>query len=185
MKSHSVVIDLMDSERPAEGTSQQRWAMPVLILATASVLFFFFVVALLCIANTLELRTLRRKRILTQAKPLALLSITEAFDPIYSVLWEAPIAALELINSAGTSGMPVARLRPLYDEAAARFPEIYDDCSFLQWLRVSNKTASTGINNGTSLERWRRTTHRCRGFSRSGSTEPAPRLPARTTEEAR
>jgi hypothetical protein len=109
--------------------------MPVLILATASFLFFFFVVALLCIANTLELRTLRRKRILTQAKPLALLSITEAFDPIYSVLWEAPIAALELINSAGTSGMPVARLRPLYDEAAARFPEIYDDCSFLQWLR--------------------------------------------------
>jgi hypothetical protein len=109
--------------------------MPVLILATASFLFFFFVVSLLCIANTLELRTLRRKRILTQAKPLALLSITEAFDPIYSVLWEAPIAALELINSAGTSGMPVARLRPLYDEAAARFPEIYDDCSFLQWLR--------------------------------------------------
>jgi hypothetical protein len=31
--------------------------------------------------------------------------------------------------------MPVARLRTLYDEAAARFPEIYDGCSFLQWLR--------------------------------------------------
>jgi hypothetical protein len=109
--------------------------MPVLILAIASFLLFFFVVVLLCIANTLESRTLPRKGILTQAKPLALLSITEAFDPIYSVLWEAPIAALELINSAGTSGMPVARLRPLYDEAAARFPEIYDGCSFLQWLR--------------------------------------------------
>ena len=109
--------------------------MPVLILAIASFLLFFVIVVLLCIASTLESRTLRRKRILTQAKPLALLSITEAFDQIYSVLWEAPIAALELINSAGTSGMPVARLRTLYDEAAARFPEIYDGCSFLQWLR--------------------------------------------------
>ena len=44
--------------------------MPVLLLAAASFLFFLFVVVLLCIANTLESRTLRRKRILTQAKPL-------------------------------------------------------------------------------------------------------------------
>ena len=109
--------------------------MPVLILATASFLFFFFVVALLCIANTLESRTLRRKRIPPQAKSLALLSITEAFDPIYSILWEAPIAALELIDSAGPAGIPVARLRPTYEGAAARFPEIYDGCSFLQWLQ--------------------------------------------------
>jgi len=109
--------------------------MPVLILAIASFVLFFVIVVLLCIASTLESRTLRRKRILTQAKPLALLSITEAFDPICSVLWGAPFAALELIHSSGTSGMPVARLRPLYGEAAARFPEIYDGCSFLQWLR--------------------------------------------------
>ncbi len=38
--------------------------MPVLLLAAASFLFFLFVVVLLCIANTLESRTLRRKRIL-------------------------------------------------------------------------------------------------------------------------
>ena len=71
--------------------------MPVLILATASFLSFFFIVALLCIANTLESRTLRGKRSPPQGT-LALLSIAEAFDPIYSVLWEAPIAALELID---------------------------------------------------------------------------------------
>jgi hypothetical protein len=88
-----------------------------------------------CIANTLESRAIRRKGFLTLAKPLALLSITEAFDPIYSVLWEAPLAALELIDSAGTRGIPVARLRPIYDDAAVRFPEIYDGCSFLQWLQ--------------------------------------------------
>jgi len=109
--------------------------MPILILAVASFLFFFFVVAVLCIANTLESRTLRRKGILTQAKPLALLSLTEAFDPIYSVLWEAPIAALELIDAAGPAGLPVARLRPIYEAVGARFPEIYDGCSFLQWLQ--------------------------------------------------
>ena len=109
--------------------------MLVLLLAIASFLFFIIVVVLLWIADTLESRTIRRKRSLMLTKPLTLLSITEAFDPIYSVLWEAPIAALELINSAGASGVPVARLRPFYDEAAARFPEIYDGCSFLQWLR--------------------------------------------------
>jgi hypothetical protein len=101
----------------------------------ASFLIFVLIVVLLCIANTLESRAIRRKGFLTLAKPLALLSITEAFDPIYSVLWEVPLAALELIDSAGTRGIPVARLRPIYDDAAVRFPEIYDRCSFLQWLQ--------------------------------------------------
>lgn len=114
--------------------------MPVLLLAAASFLFFLCVVVLLCIANTLESRTLRRRRIPPQAKSLALLSITEAFDPIYSVLWEAPIAALELIDSAGPAGIPPARLRPIYEGAAARFPEIYDGCSFLQWLQFLEET---------------------------------------------
>lgn len=68
--------------------------MLVLILAIASFLFFILVVTLLAIASTLESRTLRRKRILRLTKPLALLSINDAFDPIYSVLWQAPIAAL-------------------------------------------------------------------------------------------
>ena len=114
--------------------------MPVLLLAAASFLFFLLVVVLLCIANTVESRTLRRKRIPPEAKSLALLSIAEAFDPIYSVLWEAPIAALELIDSAGLTGIPPARLRPIYERAAARFPEIYDGCSFLQWLQFLEET---------------------------------------------
>jgi hypothetical protein len=114
--------------------------VPVLILAAASFLLFFFVVALLCVADTLESRTLRRKRIPPQAKSLELLSIAEAFDPIYSVLWEAPIAALELIDAGGRAGVPVARLRPIYKGAAARFPEIYDGCSLLQWLQFLEET---------------------------------------------
>ena len=109
--------------------------MLVIILAVVPFLVFLAIVALLWIADTLESRTIRQKRKLTLAKPLPFLSITEAFDPIYSVLWEAPIAALQLIDSAGTSGIPVASLRPIYEKAAARFPEIYDGCGFLQWLQ--------------------------------------------------
>ena len=114
--------------------------MPVLILASASFLAFFAIVVLLLIAETLESRTIRHKRNLTLARPLALLSIAEAFDPIYSVLWEAPVSALQLIDSAGLSGIHVARLRPIYEQAAARFPEIYEGCGFVQWLQFLEET---------------------------------------------
>jgi len=114
--------------------------MPVLILAIASFLVFFAIVVLLLIADTLESRAIRHKRNLALAKPLALLSIAEAFDPIYSVPWEAPVAALKLIDSAGLSGIPVARLRPIYEEAAVRFPEIYEGCAFVQWLQFLEDT---------------------------------------------
>ena len=114
--------------------------MPVLILAIASFLIFVTAVVLLCIADTLESRTIRRNRELIESQPLALLSIAEAYNPVYSALWEAPIAALELIESAGLSGVPAARLRPIYEQAAARFPEIYDGCSFLQWVQFLEAT---------------------------------------------
>ena len=114
--------------------------MPVEILAIASFLVFLAIVVLLLIADLLESRAIRYKRNLTLANPLALLSISEAFDPIYSVLWEAPVAALKLMDSAGTSGIPAARLRPIYEEAAARFPEIYEGCGFVLWLQFLEET---------------------------------------------
>jgi len=112
--------------------------MPVLILAIAS---FLAVTAILVplIAVTLESRAIRHKRDLALAQP-PLLSISEAFDPVYSVLWEAPIAALELIDSGGTSGIPAARLRPIYEQAAARFPEIYEGGGFVPWLQFLEET---------------------------------------------
>ena len=113
--------------------------MPLLILAIASFLLFPLIVVLLCIASVLESSTIRQNRAL--ASPRApLLSISEAFDPVYSTLWDAPIAALELIDSAGPAGIPVARLRPIYSAAAAHFPEIYDGCSFVHWLEFLEKT---------------------------------------------
>jgi hypothetical protein len=109
--------------------------MILVILAIASFVGFFLIAGRLCVASTRDSREIHRQIIATRAKPLSLLSITDAFDPIYTVLWEAPIAALELIDSAGPSGMPAARLRPIFVKAAARFPEIYEGCSFVQWLQ--------------------------------------------------
>jgi len=112
--------------------------MPLLILAIALFLGFFVVVALLRVASTGESQEICRHRIQTTetlTRPLALLSITEAFDPVHAILWEAPIAALQVIDSAGSVGIPVARLRPIFVKAAACFPEVYDGCSFVQWLQ--------------------------------------------------
>jgi hypothetical protein len=108
--------------------------MLLLILAIASFFVVVVIVALPAIADTLESRAIRYRRDLASTLP-PLLSISEAFDPVYSVLWQAPIAALELINSGGTSGVPAARLRPIYEQAAARFPEIYEGSGFVPWLQ--------------------------------------------------
>lgn len=109
--------------------------MVVLILAIVSFLIFLAIVVLLLIADTLESRTIRDKAKIAPANPPPLLSIAEAFDPILSVVWEAPIAALTLVDSAGASGVPAARLRAIYAKATARFPEIYDGWGFVDWLR--------------------------------------------------
>jgi hypothetical protein len=115
--------------------------MPVMILAIASFIFFLLTVALLYIADTLESRTRRdRCRASIQVHGLPLLSITEAFDPVFSVLWAAPIGALQRIDSTGAAGLPIATLRPIYAAAAASFPEMYDGCNFLQWIQFLEGT---------------------------------------------
>lgn len=109
--------------------------MLVLVLAIASSLLFFAIVLSLWIAEVLEARGIHNKKILIPARPFLLLSIAEAFDPVYSTLWDAPVAALQLINSAGRAGLSVARLQPMYKKAASSFPEIYDGCNFVQWVQ--------------------------------------------------
>lgn len=114
--------------------------MLVTMLAIASVLLVPIILVLLSLNRLLQSKTIRRESQVMIVAPPALLSITEAFDPIYSVLWEAPIAALELIDSAGSEGLFPFRLRPIYRRAASRFPEIYDGCSFPQWLQFLAST---------------------------------------------
>jgi hypothetical protein len=107
--------------------------MLVLILAAGSFLVFIAVLACLFVAHTLESREIAVKRNVWTHRRVRLLSITQAFEPIYAPLWEAPVAALQLVNSA-KSGVPAGRLFPIFRRAATCFPEIYEGCEFVQWL---------------------------------------------------
>jgi hypothetical protein len=111
--------------------------MFVLVLAAGSFLTFIAVLACLFVAQTLEAREILRSRNMWLQRPATLLCIEQAFDPIYARLWEAPIAALRVVSSA-RSGVAPSRLRPIFDRAAAGFPEIYDGCDFMQWVEFLN-----------------------------------------------
>lgn len=114
--------------------------MPVLILALVSYVAFFLILFLLWIAGRLESRDLQRRTVLRFENPIPLLSLTQAFDPMYAVLWEAPITAMRLAAAASTPGIPASRLRPIFRRTARRFPEIYDGCNFAQWLEFLEQT---------------------------------------------
>jgi hypothetical protein len=109
--------------------------MFLLVLAVASFLAYIGILALLCLADTLETRTRRTEPIMPRVEPFSTLHVAQAFEPIYAALWVAPIRALDCLQSAGPRGLPVSRLYPIFREAASRFPEIYDGYHFHQWLQ--------------------------------------------------
>ncbi len=108
--------------------------MLVLIFAAGSFLTFIAILACLFVAHTLESCEVTRKRNVWTQRPVRLLSITQAFEPVYAPLWEAPVAALRVIN-ASPSGIAANRLHPIFGRASRAFPEIYEGCEFLQWLQ--------------------------------------------------
>lgn len=108
--------------------------MLVLIFAAGSFLTFTAILACLFVAHTLESCEVTRKRNVWTQRPVRLLSITQAFEPVYAPLWEAPVAALRVIN-ASPSGIAANRLHPIFGRASRAFPEIYEGCEFLQWLQ--------------------------------------------------
>ncbi|HMK22739.1 MAG TPA: hypothetical protein VK466_10420 [Terriglobales bacterium] len=109
--------------------------MWLLFLAVASFLAYIGILALLCLADTLETRTRRARPHIRRVEPFSTLNIAQAFEPIYATLWEAPILALDNLRSAAPGGLPASRLHPIFREAAARFPEVYDGYNFQQWLQ--------------------------------------------------
>ena len=109
--------------------------MWILFLAVASFHAFVSIVLSLCVANAREARKTFRKSETHAGPSFAVLSITQAFEPVFSVLWEAPIHALELIRSGG-SGVPResihdsgsgAGLTPDCPDAAAVSSEVDDN----------------------------------------------------------
>jgi hypothetical protein len=106
-----------------------------LFLAVASFLAFPSIMLLLWLADTLEAHQRHSKRKVHAERRFSVLSIAQAFEPVFAALWEAPIQALELIQSGGTIGIPVSRLRPIFNKVATRLPEIYEGNGFEQWLK--------------------------------------------------
>ena len=73
--------------------------MWLLFLSIASFLAFLGITVLLWLADALEAHQRRSERIVHADQLLAVHSIAQAFEPIFAALWEAPIHALEVIQS--------------------------------------------------------------------------------------
>lgn len=108
--------------------------MPVLILALASVVVFVGTLVLIAFANMAEEQQLRRLEINRAGEPFRVLSVCDAFEPEYTVLWETQVPALCLIAAESSRGLPLPKLREVYRCSAKRYPELYDGCTFQQWL---------------------------------------------------
>ncbi len=92
-----------------------------------------------------------RERVLIRL--LASLSLVQSFERTYTLIWGSQITALQFLNSAGA--VPAQFLRPWYDQAAAREPEVYDGYTFDQWLgflQASFLILLSGENVSISLE---------------------------------
>jgi hypothetical protein len=110
--------------------------MMVALLTVASFLVSLTAFVMLWIANRNGSQAKCEDRSAHLDGPGILLSVEQAFDPLYAMLWDAPIAALQLVDSAGPSGVSPRRLRPIFSETADHFPEIYEGCTFPQWVRL-------------------------------------------------
>lgn len=105
----------------------------MLTVIVAAIAAFVVVMALLAVALVAERGQLRRIRYDPEARPFTL-SLTEAFDPDHAILWSTQVPALQLIGNAGPRGVTYHRLFCCYERTAQRYPELYDGCSFAQWL---------------------------------------------------
>jgi hypothetical protein len=64
---------------------------------------------------------------------LAAFSLIQAFENAYMFIWGSQIGVLEYLNSA-SQDTPLDFLKPWYEEAVGRQPELYKNYSFDQWL---------------------------------------------------
>ncbi len=107
--------------------------MPVLILAVLSVVLFLVTLVLLAFAEAAEARKIKRVDV-ADPGPFRVLSVCDAFEPEYAVLWATQTPALCLIAGAGTRGVSKQQLLSLYRRSSKQYPELYDGSGFQQWL---------------------------------------------------
>ena len=62
------------------------------------------------------------------------LSLADAFDPDHASLWETQIPALQLISSSADGSVSTNKLFFCWGEARRRYPEIFENSSFTEWL---------------------------------------------------
>jgi len=108
--------------------------MPVLILALISLVVFLGTLVLMGIANAAEERQIKRIGLLVPGAPFRVLSICDAFETEYAILWETQVPALRLVASEGMKGLAIQKLQTFYDRSCHVYPELYDGSSFQQWL---------------------------------------------------
>jgi hypothetical protein len=108
--------------------------MPVLILALASVAVFVGTLVLIAFARMAEEQQLRRLDLNLPGTPFRVLSVCDAFEPDYAVLWETQVPALQVLAAEGNRGLSLLKLRDLYRNSARCYPELYDGTTFQQWL---------------------------------------------------
>lgn len=113
--------------------------MPVLILGLISAVVFIGTLILMGIANAAEERQIKRISVLIPGAPFRVLSICDAFEAEYAILWETQVPALRLIASEGAKGVSIEKLQKFYDRSCHLYPELYDGSSFQQWLEFLNQ----------------------------------------------
>ncbi len=105
-----------------------------LVVVVAAVIAFFVIVSLLLLADLAERRHMQQLRLGVPSQAFSPLSITQAFDPDRSILWDTQLPALRQLASAALRGCSLPQLYSCYLIAARKYPELYDGSSFEQWL---------------------------------------------------
>ncbi len=119
--------------------------MPVLVVAVASFILFVLVMVALWVAQTAELRQQRGWEARRAGRLFCGISVADAFDPEFAILWETQTPALELISRGGSRGIPCERLYPWYCRCARLYPELYEGTSFRRWLEFLQATQLVAV----------------------------------------
>ncbi len=90
----------------------------------------------------------RATRHIRKIRRFSVLSIEQAFDPDYAIIWDTQVPALRLIASAGRTGLPVESLCSSYTRSCRRYPEIYDGSNFEGWLEFLEETKLITVRVG-------------------------------------